>query len=231
MALHRDPKGFFPAEDTGFIAASTEAASDVSFDQMRVLQRRSPPLFGGQGDRVCKLDNRSRRPNPTLNIGRLYIALKPRSERNESSTEVIQRLRRDGQCRPAVAVYFPERPEHQHHRPHHEKRIPVHAAVERYGDSCTTSRPSCATKIAEIEGLRDVTTDLYIRNPQMTIEIDREKAASTASPIDQIRQELLTLSGRARWRPSTPPPTTYQVILESLPQFQADPLAAAETYS
>src|SRR3954449_1439246 len=34
------PKGFFPAEDTGFIAVSTEAASDVSFDQMIVLQRQ-----------------------------------------------------------------------------------------------------------------------------------------------------------------------------------------------
>src|SRR5437764_327415 len=34
------PKGFFPTEDTGFISASTEGSSDVSFAQMAVLQRQ-----------------------------------------------------------------------------------------------------------------------------------------------------------------------------------------------
>src|SRR5258708_35132405 len=45
-------------------------------------------------------------PNPTLNIGRLFIALKPRSERNENSSAVIQRLRNSANTVPGMAVYF-----------------------------------------------------------------------------------------------------------------------------
>ena len=55
--------------------------------------------------------------------------------------------------------------------------------------------PEMRDKIAKIEGLRDVTTDLYIKNPQMTVEIDREKAAVYGISIDQIRQELFNAFG------------------------------------
>src|SRR4029078_8612440 len=85
------PKGFFPAEDTGFIAASTEAAADVSFDQMRALQRQVSAII--RTDKAVAYANSTiggGGPNPTLNIGRLYIALKPRDERKESATDVIQ---------------------------------------------------------------------------------------------------------------------------------------------
>ena len=45
-------------------------------------------------------------------------------------------------------------------------------------------------RIAKIDGVRDVNTDLYINNPQMSVDIDREKAAVYGITIDQIRQEM-----------------------------------------
>src|SRR5205807_2150410 len=78
-------------------------------------------------------------------------------------------------------------------------------------------------KIAKIPGLADVSTDLYITNPQMTIEIDREKAAVYGITIDQIRQELFDAFGARQVATIYTPTNDYQVILESLPQFQADP--------
>ena len=78
-------------------------------------------------------------------------------------------------------------------------------------------------KIANIEGLRDVTTDLYIKNPQMTIEVDREKAAVYGITIDQIRQELFDAFGARQVATIYTATNDYQVILESQPQFQADP--------
>jgi HAE1 family hydrophobic/amphiphilic exporter-1 len=78
-------------------------------------------------------------------------------------------------------------------------------------------------KIAKIEGLRDVTTDLYIKNPQMTIEVDREKAAVYGITIDQIRQELFNAFGARQVATIYTATNDYQVILESQPQFQADP--------
>src|SRR5262249_45781713 len=89
------PKGFFPTEDTGFISASTEGSSDISFHGMVDLQRqfaqitRSDPAVDYVNPTVG-----AGGPNPTANIGRMFIALKPKSERKENSTAVIQRLRR-----------------------------------------------------------------------------------------------------------------------------------------
>jgi len=83
--------------------------------------------------------------------------------------------------------------------------------------------PQMRDKIANIEGLRDVTTDLYIKNPQMTIEVDREKAAVYGITIDQIRQELFDAFGARQVATIYTATNDYQVILESQPQFQADP--------
>ncbi|MBV9555989.1 MAG: efflux RND transporter permease subunit, partial [Pseudolabrys sp.] len=38
------PKGFFPSEDTGYLVGITEGATDVSYDQMSVLQRKVADL-------------------------------------------------------------------------------------------------------------------------------------------------------------------------------------------
>src|SRR6185369_8050005 len=53
-------------------------------------------------------------------------------------------------------------------------------------------------KIKTIGGLRDVNSDLYIKNPEIEIEIDREKAAFYGITPDQIRQELYNAFGNRR---------------------------------
>src|SRR5262249_32912280 len=83
--------------------------------------------------------------------------------------------------------------------------------------------PKLRDKIAEIEGLRDVTTDLYIKTPQMTVEIDREKAAVYGVTIDQVRQELFNAFGARQVATIYTATTDYQFTLESQPRFQADP--------
>src|SRR5262249_12325405 len=101
------PKGFFPTEDTGFISASTEGGSDISFQGMVDLQRQVAEII--RSDPAVDYVNspvRAGGRNPTTNIGRMFIALKSRSERHENSTEVIQRLRNSANTVPGMAVYF-----------------------------------------------------------------------------------------------------------------------------
>src|SRR4051794_20730410 len=101
------PKGFFPTEDTGFISASTEAAPDVSFAAMAALQRQVAEIVRNDKS-VAYVQSTigSGGPNPTLNAGRMFIALKPKKERGENATGVIQRLRRAANVVPGMAVYF-----------------------------------------------------------------------------------------------------------------------------
>src|SRR6516225_685889 len=160
--------------------------------------------------------------NPTLNIGRMFIALKPRNERGENSTAVIQRLRRTANVVPGMAVYF-----------QNVQNINITGRISKSEYQYTLQSsdtqllydlaPKLRDKIAEIEGLRDVTTDLYIKSPQMTVEIDREKAAVYGVTIDQVRQELFNAFGARQVATIYTPTNDYQVILESQPQFQADP--------
>jgi len=217
------PKGFFPTEDTGFIAATTEGASDISFEAMAERQRRVAEIV--RNDPSVAYVNSTvgvGGPNPTTNYGRMFIALKPRNERSENSTAVIQRLRRTANSVTGMIVYF-----------QNVQNINITGRLSKSeyqytlqsSDTETLFRvaPELRDKIAKVDGVRDVTTDLYIKNPQMTIEIDREKAAIYGITVDQIRQELFNAFGSRQVATIFTPSNDYQVILESLPEFQADP--------
>ena len=85
-------------------------------------------------------------------------------------------------------------------------------------------------KVKEIPGLRDVNSDLYIKNPQIEIEIDREKAAFYGISVDQIRQELYNAFGNRQVATIYTPINDYQIILETRPEFQADPSGLSKIY-
>ena len=68
--------------------------------------------------------------------------------------------------------------------------------------------PELREKISGIPGLLDVNTDLYVTNPQMMIEVDREKAAVTASPSIRSARSCSTRSAAGRSPRSTPRATT-----------------------
>src|SRR5436309_7315318 len=217
------PKGFFPTEDTGFISASTEGGSDISFQGMVDLQRQVAEII--RSDPAVDYVNSTvgaGGPNPTAIIGRMFIALKPRKERGENSTAVIQRLRNTANAVPGMAVYF-----------QNVQNINITGRISKSEYQYTLQSsdtqllydmaPKLRDRIAEIEGLRDVTTDLYIKNPQMTVEVDREMAAVYGVTIDQIRQELFNAFGARQVASIYTPTNDYQVILESQPRFQADP--------
>src|SRR6185312_3092175 len=89
------PKGFFPSEDTGFIVAITEGATDISYEGMSERQKQIADII--RKDKAVDYLNSTvgaGGPNPTNNYARILIALKPKSERQESAAAVIQRLRR-----------------------------------------------------------------------------------------------------------------------------------------
>jgi hydrophobic/amphiphilic exporter-1 (mainly G- bacteria), HAE1 family len=216
------PKDFFPREDTGFILAITEGATDSSFDAMVARQSRVAAIV--RQDPAVDYINSTvgvGGPNTTTNYGRMFIVLKPKAERDQGSV-VIQRLRRSVAGVPGMRTVF---------RPIQNINIGGRITKGEYqytlqsGDTDALYRvaPEMREKIAQLPGLYDVETDLYIKNPQMTVEIDREKAAIYGITSDQIRQELYNAFGSRQVATIYTPSNDYQVILESLPEIQADP--------
>ncbi len=224
------PKGFFPIEDTGFILAVTEGPTDVSFQGMAERQREVAAIIR-KDPAVDYLNSTvgAGGPNPTNNYGRMFIALKPKSERKEHSTAIIQRMRRSVSGVPGIAVYY-QNIQNINLTGRITKSEYQYTIQSSDTDTLYRVAPELREKISQIPGLWGVNTDLYISNPQMTVDIDREQAAVYGISVDQIRQELYNAFGSRQVGTIYTPTNDYQVILESLKEFQADPSALSHLY-
>ena len=127
-----------------------------------------------------------------------------------------------------MAVFYPDDPEHQHRRPDQQEPVSVHAAIERHRDALQARAGNAREDLADLPGLLDVTTDLYVTNPQVTIDVDREKAAVYGVTIDQVRQELFNAFGSRQVATIYTPSNDYQVILETKPRVPRRSVEPAE---
>jgi HAE1 family hydrophobic/amphiphilic exporter-1 len=223
------PKGFFPQEDTGFLFGTTDAATDTSYEAMAVRQKELADILSR--DPAVEYVNSTvgaGGPNATTNNGRLFIALKPRKER-DSATVVMARLRRTATQVPGMQAFFqsiqnlniggrPSKSQYQY--------------TLQSGDTEALYRlaPEMRDRIAKVPGLLDVTTDLYIKNSQMTVDIDREKAAVYGITVDQVRNQLYNAYGARQVGTIYMPSNDYQIILEAQPQFRVDPSDLSKLY-
>jgi hydrophobic/amphiphilic exporter-1 (mainly G- bacteria), HAE1 family len=223
------PKGFFPTEDTGYVVGITEGATDVSFPALSDLQRKVAEIV--RADPAVAYVNSTvgtGGPNSVGNSGRMLVALKPRKERDNLQT-ILARLRQTVNVVPGIAIYF---------QPIQNINLGGKLAKSQYqytlqsNDTATLYRlaPELREKISRVPGLLDVTTDLYVTNPQVTIEVDREKAAVYGVTVDQVRQELYNAFGVRQVATIYSPVNYYQVILETQPDFQVSPDDLARVY-
>ena len=216
------PKGFFPTEDTGYMLAITEALSDTSFKAMVDRQRKMAAIV--RADPAVSYVNSTvgvGGPNPTANQARLLIALKPKSERGPLAP-IIDRLRQKTSAVTGVAIYF-QMIQNINVGGKMLKSQYQYTLQSSDTDTLYNLAPELRDKIAKLPGLLDVTTDLYVTNPQVMIEVDREKAAVYGITIDQVRQELFNAFGTRQVATIYTPSNDYQVILEAKPEFRADP--------
>ncbi|HEY6834737.1 MAG TPA: efflux RND transporter permease subunit, partial [Pseudolabrys sp.] len=216
------PKGFFPTEDTGYLLGITEAKTDIAFDSMTEHQRKVADIV--RADPAVEYVNSTvggGGPNSVGNSGRMLVALKPRSERDKLPV-IVARLRDKANVVVGIQIFF---------QPIQNINLGGRLNKSQYQytlqsndtDALYRIAPELRDKIAKIPGLLDVTTDLYVRNPQITIEVDREKSAVYGVTVDQVRQELYNAFGTRQVATIYTPANDYQVILESMPEFRSSP--------
>jgi hydrophobic/amphiphilic exporter-1 (mainly G- bacteria), HAE1 family len=224
------PKGFFPVEDTGFIFGSVEGPSDISFLAMYERQQKIAAIV--QADKAVDYVNSTvgvGGPNVANNQGRLFIALKPRDERKEKVLDIIQRLRRDANVVTGMRTVFSP-----------VQNINITGRISKADWQYTLQSsdtealyrfaPDMRDRIAKIPGIIDVSSDLYISNPTLAVDIDREMAAVYGISIDQVRQELFNAFGVRQVATIYTPSNDYQVILENKPEFQIDATDLSRIY-
>jgi multidrug efflux pump len=101
------PKGFLPLQDTASITAVTEAGPDVSFAEMQGRQAAAAAAIKADPDVVGVVSViGAGSVNPTTNVGRLVMTLKPRGERGDDVAVVVARLKQRVATIPGMTVYF-----------------------------------------------------------------------------------------------------------------------------
>jgi len=224
------PKGFFPQEDNGFITGTVEAATDTSFDAMVQHQMRVAQAVRGDPNVAYLVSTAGATGmSRTGNTGRLFIALKPRAERTLSANEVIQLLRRRVAEVPGVRVFFQP-----------VQNISVGGVASKSQFQFTLQSSDTKTlfemskrveeEMAKLPGLRDVTSDLEISNPQLTIDLDKDKAAALGITEQMLRDALYTQFGTRQVATLYTSTNQYAVIAEVQPRFQKDAADLSRVY-
>jgi hydrophobic/amphiphilic exporter-1 (mainly G- bacteria), HAE1 family len=216
------PKGFFPTEDTGFVSGTLEAQTDISFPAMYERTQQVAAILRKDPDvsyviSIAGATGISR----TGNTGRVFISLKPLRERKLNATQIIQRLRTTVLTIPGVNVFF---------QPVQNINIGGTVSKSQYQytlqssdtDALYENAPKLQDMLAELPELRDVTSDLQITNPQLTIDIDRDKARALGIGEDQVRSTLFTQYGTREVATLYTASNQFPIIVESLPRFQQD---------
>ena len=223
------PKGFFPSEDTGQIFAVTEANQDISFEGMRDHQMAVNHVLDQQSyidNYTSSIGGGSAASAP--NNGRVFIRLKPRSTRPHVD-QIIQELRKKLAGIPGISVYMQNPP-----------LIRIGGQITKALYQLTVQGPDLKelyhwapiiqAEMTKLPGFQDVTTDLQINNPQLTVEIDRDKSRALGITAEQIESALYDAYGSRQVSTIYAPVNQYWVIMEVLPQFQLDPSAISQLY-
>jgi HAE1 family hydrophobic/amphiphilic exporter-1 len=164
----------------------------------------------------------------TLNLGRILIGLKSRKERPHAD-EVMQRLRPKLQSIPGIKVYLQNLP---------TIRIGGVLTKSQYqytlqdsdADELYKWAPVIEEKMRSTPGFQDVTSDLQIKNPQVVLEIDRDKASALGVTPQQIENALSDAYSQRQVSTIYTPTNEYWVILEVEPAYQRDASALGLLY-
>jgi hydrophobe/amphiphile efflux-1 (HAE1) family protein len=223
------PKGFFPEQDTGLIIGLSEAAQDISFQAMAERQQAllnalvRDPAVASIGAAVGAGGG-----NTTVNDGRVYIALKPKSERG-SMDEVLARLRTSLARIQGITLYMQA-----------AQDITIGGRVSKtmYQYTLNDADPGelnhwaglFLDRIKAIPGITDVATDQLNAGPMLDITIKREVASTYGILPYTIDNTLDDAFGQRIVSTMYTTLNQYHVVLEVDPKFQYGPEALNGIY-
>jgi len=224
------PKGFLPSEDTGQIFAFTEAAQGVSFDEMVLHQKQLADIVA-QDPNVSAFMSAvgAGGASSAGNTGRIIMRLKPRKERDLSADEIIQELKPKLAQVTGIRMFMQNLP-----------AIRIGGQLTKSPYQYTLQSPDkdllyryatdLETRMRAIPQLQDVTSDLQIKNPQVNVEIDRDRAAVLGLSAQQVEDSLFYAYGSRQVSTIYAPNNQYQVILELEDRYQMEPSSLSMLY-
>ena len=222
------PKGFLPSEDTGQVMAQTEAIQGISFEDMVRHQKAAAAIAKEDPNIDGFMSAVGSGGGGSSNTGRLFMHLKPREERL-GVVAFIQEMRAKLAQIPGIRVYM-QPPPSISIGGRMTKSLYQFTLQGTDTDELYRYAPILEAKLKELPGFQDVTTDLYVTNPEVDIKIDRDKASALGLTASQVEDALYTAYGSRQISSIYETNNVYRVILELLPEYQLDPDALSMLY-
>jgi len=228
------PKGFLPSEDQGRFSISTEAVQGISLDEMTRHQLQVAEIVAKDPNiaqyQIQVGGGGGGGGGGGLNTGRLMVELKPRAERELSVDQLIAALRPKLAQVPGIRAYMTNQPPinlggQQGARSLYQFTLQDTDTAELYQWA-----PIFEQKVREIPGIEDVSSDLQVKNPQVQIDLNREKIAILGLTVNQVETALYNAYGTRQVSQIFAPNNQYQVIMQVAPEFQRDPSALSMLY-
>ncbi len=227
VMFSRIPKGFIPSEDTGQFNIITEAAQGISFEAMVKHQQAVADRVNQDPDIAAFVSSIG--GISASNSGRMFVLAKPRADRTSSVDQMIERLRPKVNGVTGINVFLQNPPP-----------VQIGGRVAKSLYQYTLQSPDTdelyryaslfEAKIRALAGLQDVTSDMQLKNPQVAVEIDRDKAlAKGVSPL-QVEDALYYSYGQRQVSTIYTANNQYWVIVELDPRFQRDPAQLSKLY-
>jgi multidrug efflux pump len=224
------PKGFLPMQDTGLVVAVIEGGQEISFTEMAALQervvgaiRKNPEVVG-----VVSIAGVAT-VNPTPNVARLTITLRPRTERRIFVTDVMRQLEAAVAPIPGAAVYFVPVQDIQISTRNSRAQFQYTLAGADANDvALWTTR--LADRLQASPVLRDVVSEAQDGGLRSVVNVDRQKAGRLGISMQLVNDTLNDAFGQRQVSTIYGQANQYRVILEAKPEYQRDPSALSKIY-
>src|SRR5713101_5956654 len=228
--FYQIPKGFLPSEDADQLVIFTLAAQGISYDSMVKHQLAVASLIKDDpAIRSYFVSVGSGGPGGATNSGIIFLHLTPSSERKLSVDQLIAKYRPILNSVPGMRVFLQNPPP-----------IRIGAQFTRSMYQMTLQSTNTATlykyapmlesKLRALQDLRGVNSDLQVENPQVTVDIDRDKAHSLGVSAQIIEEGLYDAYGSRQVSTIYAPNNEFWVIMEVLPEFQSSPSTLSLLY-
>ncbi|HXW84438.1 MAG TPA: efflux RND transporter permease subunit [Candidatus Binataceae bacterium] len=224
------PKGFIPGQDQDQIIMFSEAVQGISFEAMKQHQIALVNLIKDDPNiKQWFASVGSGGPSGGSNSGTFFIHLKPASQRKLSADQLIAKWRPIANTVPGLRVYLQNPPP-----------IRIGAQYTRSMYQLTLQSPDTQSlykyvplleqRMRELKDLQGVNSDLQVKNPQVTIEIDRDKAHALGVAEASIENALDDAYGARQISTIYAPNDEYWVIMEVEPEYQLEPALLKRLY-
>ena len=216
------PKGFFPTQDTGVLIAISEGPQDVSFAQMVKLQESVGKVISADPDVETYASFVGANSGQTGNTGRMFLTLKPWSERTGGSVvDFMNRIRPKLQQLQGVNLYL---------QPAQDIRVGGRLSRTQYEYTLQDAdlnelyewAPKVLAKLRGVPLLRDVATDQQVAGTTATLTIDRDAAARFGIQPQVINDTLYDAFGQRQITQYFSQVNSYHLILEVPDDMQGE---------